>query len=81
MAEDRRSGEKLKGPDVDAETVDQQQTRRQQPGAQGAGKEADAIDESGKVDEKKLEENRRRMGVAEDHKTEDMKKGGRGTYP
>lgn len=73
--------EKLKGTDIDPKTVDQQQTRRQQPGAQNAGKEADAIDESGKVDEGKLNKNRERMGVGPDHKTPDMKKGRRGTFP
>jgi hypothetical protein len=73
--------EKLKGTDNDPRTVDSQQTRRDQPGVQGAGKDADALRKSGKADESKLEENRRRMGVGSDHKTPDMKKGGRGTFP
>lgn len=73
--------EKRKGTDIDPKTLDPQQTRRQQPGAQNAGKEADAIHESGKVDESKLNENRKRMGVGPDHKTPDMKKGRRGTFP
>lgn len=32
-------------------------------------------------DEGKLAENRRELGVDEDHKTEDMKRGHRGTFP
>lgn len=73
--------EKRKGTDNDAGTVDSQQTRRQQPGAQGAGRHADALGKSGNVDQGKLDENRKRMGVGADHKTPDMKKGGRGTFP
>jgi hypothetical protein len=73
--------EKPKGTDVDAGTVDSQQTRRQQPGAHGVGKRADAIRRSGKGQGSKLDENRRRMGVEDDHKTSDMKKGRRGTFP
>jgi hypothetical protein len=74
--------EKLKGSDIDQQTAVAQQTRRQQPGAQGAGKEADAIDPAGNVDENKLKENReQRLNVGDDHKTPDMKKGHRGTFP
>lgn len=73
--------EKLKGSDVDPATVDAQKGRKEQPGAQGAGKAADAIDESGNVDERKLQENRERMGVGDDHKTSDMRKKERGTFP
>jgi hypothetical protein len=73
--------EKLKGSDVEAATVDQQQTRGQQPGAQGTGKEADALDESGKIDEGKLKENQERLNVRPDHKTPEMEKGHRGTFP
>jgi hypothetical protein len=72
---------KLKGSDIGPRTLARQQTPRQQPGAQGAGKEADAIDESGRVDERKLKQNRERVGVGSDHKTPGMKKGGRGTFP
>ena len=56
-------------------------TRKQQPGAQGAGLDADALDPAGNVDEKKLEQNQERLGVGEDHKTEDMRKKQRGTFP
>jgi hypothetical protein len=73
--------EKTKVNHIDSATAAGQQTRRQQPGAQDAGKEADAIKESGNVDPGKLKENRDRLGVDSDHKTPDMKKGDRGTFP
>lgn len=73
--------EKPKGTEINAGTVDQQQTRRQQPGAHAAGRRASALDKSGNVDEGKLNENRARMGVGSDHKTPEMKKGRRGTFP
>ena len=41
------------------------ETRRQQPGAQGAGMDADAVKPDGNVDEKKLERNQERLGVGE----------------
>lgn len=40
-----------------------------------------AIDEHGKVDKEKLEENQERLGVDDEHITDEMKKGDRGTYP
>lgn len=74
--------EKLKGSDIDRATVAGQQTRRQQPGAQGAGRRADALDKSGNVNQEKLKENRdQRLHVGADHKTPEMKKGKRGTFP
>jgi hypothetical protein len=60
---------------------DQNPTRRQQPGAQGAGKEADALDESGNVDREKLETNQEQLQVGADHKTPAMRKRHRGTFP
>ena len=45
-------------------------------GPQTGKNEADARD-----DESKLAENQRDLGVGEDHKTEDMEEGGRGTFP
>jgi hypothetical protein len=60
---------------------DRQQTRRQQPGAQGAGKEADALQPDGNVDESKLRQNQKRLRVDADHKTPAMRKQRRGTYP
>jgi hypothetical protein len=60
---------------------DQSPMRKQQPGAQGAGRERDAIDEDGNVDRQKLKDNQEQLQVGEDHKTPDMKKQRRGTYP
>ena len=63
------------------DTAANDETRRQQPGAQGAGMDADAVKPDGNVDEKKLERNQERLGVGEDHKTEEMRKKHRGTFP
>jgi hypothetical protein len=73
--------EKLKGSDIDSSTAAAAQGRRDQAGAQGTGKENDAIDKSGEVKEEKLEQNRDRLHVGPDHKTPEMKKGHRGTFP
>ena len=40
-----------------------------------------ALDRNGKVIPEKLQENQRRLNVGSDHKTPDMKKGRRGTFP
>jgi hypothetical protein len=56
-------------------------SRRQQPGAQGAGKEADALDQSGNVDQEKLETNQEQLQAGADQKTPAMRKRNRGTYP
>jgi hypothetical protein len=61
--------------------LDRDATRRQQPGAQGAGKEADALDEAGNVDESKLQKNQERLNVDSDHKTPTMRKQRRGSFP
>ena len=68
--------EKQTRTDTDPQTVDNQSTRRVQPGARGAGKRADARHDSGK-----LRENQQRLGVGPEHKTDAMKKGHRGTFP
>jgi hypothetical protein len=60
---------------------DQDPTRRQQPGAQGAGQEADALDKAGNVDEAKLRTNQEQLQVDPDHKTPTMRKRHRGTFP
>lgn len=73
--------EKLKGSDIDSSTAAAAHGRRDQPGAQNAGKEADARDGSGEAKQQKLEQNRDRLHVGPDHKTRDMKKGHRGTFP
>ena len=46
------------------------------PAAQTGKNEADARD-----DDEKLAENQRDLGVDKEHKTGDMEKGGRGTFP
>jgi len=66
-------------PQQDAAANDED--RRLQPGAQGAGMDADAVKPDGNVDEKKLEQNQERLGVDEEHKTEEMRKKHRGTFP
>jgi hypothetical protein len=68
--------EKLKGSDVDSSADAAEHARRAQPGAQRpkAGK-------SGEAKEEKLEQNRDRLNVGPDHKTPEMKKGHRGTFP
>ncbi|HYD55602.1 MAG TPA: hypothetical protein VEB41_01720 [Burkholderiales bacterium] len=65
----------------DPATADAQQRRIQKPGAQGMHRGADAIKPSGDVDEEKLKENQRRLNVDKEHKTPEMKKGHRGTFP
>lgn len=65
----------------DPAKVDAQQRRVQKPGAQGMHRGADALTPSGEVDPEKLKENQRRLQVGSDHKTPEMKKGHRGTFP
>jgi hypothetical protein len=60
---------------------DRQQNWRQQPGAQGAGKGADALQPDGNIDKSKLRQNQKRLRVDADHKTAAMRKQRRGTYP
>ena len=66
-------------PEQDAAANDE--NRKIQPGAQGAGLEADALKPDGEVDPKKLEQNQERLHVGEDHMTEEMRKKHRGTFP
>lgn len=73
--------EKLKGSDIDSSAAAAEHGRRAQPGAQGSGKQAAAIGKSGEMKEAKLEQNRDRLRVGPDHKTPEMKKGHRGTFP
>ena len=63
-------------PSNDPQTVDNQQPRRLQPGARGMGRKPD-----GRSNPEKLRENQQSLGVGSDHKTPDMKKGHRGTFP
>jgi len=49
---------------------------RPEPAAQTGKNEHDARD-----DDRKLAENQQELGVGEDHKTEEMENGNRGTFP
>jgi hypothetical protein len=69
-----------KGP-TKPRSPDQDPARRQQPGAQDAGKEHDALEEGGKIDKQKLKDNQDQLQVGQDHKTDDMRKKHRGTFP
>jgi hypothetical protein len=73
--------EKIKGSHIDTETAAQSRTRRQQPGAQGAGTGRDALSASGSLQKPKLRKNQERLGVKPDHKTKEMAKQRRGTFP
>ncbi len=55
--------------------------RRPMPATPGRRSDADAIDPSGDVNPEKLKQNQQRLHVGPDHRTEEMKKGKRGTYP
>jgi hypothetical protein len=77
IGKERTMREKTQGAHIDSATADQHQSKRQQPGTEGA----DAIDPSGDMDKAKLKENQKRLDVEPDHKTTEMKKGGRGTFP
>jgi hypothetical protein len=53
-----------------------------QPAPQGARKSSnDALDKDGHVNPEKLAENQRKLGIGPDHKTPEMKKHHRGTFP
>jgi hypothetical protein len=60
---------------------DRNPQRRQQPGAQGAGKERDALGVGGEIDQQKLKDNQEQLQVDRDHKTTDMRKKQRGSFP
>jgi hypothetical protein len=53
----------------------------QVPGTPARRNDADAIEPSGDVNPEKLKKNQERLHVGGDHKTDDMKKGHRGTFP
>jgi hypothetical protein len=54
-------------------------TKHQKPPSRAAQTGKNPAD--AREDDEKLAENQRHLGVDEDHKTEDMEKGGRGTFP
>jgi hypothetical protein len=70
--------EKVKGSNAGAPAPGR---KRGQSGEQNTGSDRKAVDESGNVDAGKLRKNQERLGVDEKHKTPEMKKGHRGTYP
>jgi hypothetical protein len=60
---------------------DRDKARRQHAGAGDAGKEADALDAAGGVDQSKLRNNQERLNVDSGHKTPTMRKRHRGSFP
>ena len=44
-------------------------------------RQGDALDKDGNVDQQKLKDNQDQLRVGQDHKTEDMRKKHRGTFP
>ncbi len=70
-----------KGPEIDQQKAVEQGSRRQIPGTPGLRKPGDALEPSGDVNPEKLKQNQTRLRVGQDHKTPEMKKGKRGTFP
>jgi hypothetical protein len=71
-----------KAKDADMEQTKQPAAAAQQPGAKSMRRsDNDALDKDGNVKPEKLAENQRKLHVGSDHKTPDMKKGHRGTFP
>jgi hypothetical protein len=52
-----------------------------QPDIERIAEKTKAIDKNGKVIESKLKDNQRRLGVDVDHRTPEMKRRRRGTFP
>ena len=76
MARADKATTKPETPDPDRE-----RNRRRQPGAQGFGKEDKAVDSGGDVDKNKLKRNQEQLQVDEHHKTPEMRKQDRGSFP
>lgn len=55
--------------------------REEQPSAEQSSVDPDSAGIDARDDSGKLKENRRRLGVDEDHRTPDMKDHHRGTFP
>ena len=72
---------KQKAPDVDQAVIGGSSKIMRAPDDERIAEKTKAIDKTGNVIEDKLKGNRRRLGVDEDHKTPEMKKGKRGTFP
>jgi hypothetical protein len=72
--------DKPKGSDI--EQKQQQQPEAQQPASRSMRRSnSGALDKDGHVKPEKLAENQRKLNVGSDHKTPEMKKGHRGTFP
>jgi hypothetical protein len=63
--------EKTKGAHIDSETAAGQHRRRQQPGAQ----------DPGSTSKSNIRKNQQRLDVTAGHKTREMEKRRRGTFP
>jgi hypothetical protein len=71
-----------KAKDTDMDQTKQPPAAAQQPGAKSTRRsDNDALDKDGNVKPEKLAENQRKLHVGADHKTPEMKKGHRGTFP
>ena len=68
-----------KDRDPSSPADDQQQTRALADEAEDIGAEQAALD--ARKDPEKRKENRRKLGVDEEHETPEMKEGHRGTFP
>ena len=64
-----------------AEEAAAMQGRKIQPGTKSDEAQGVRADRNALKDPTKQQENRERMGVGPDHKTDSMKKGDRGTFP
>jgi hypothetical protein len=58
-----------------------EQPKKPVPGTPGSKNDTDAIEPSGDVNPEKLKKNQERLHVGSDHKTPEMEKGKRGTFP
>ena len=65
----------------DSPDPDREQNRRRQPGAQGFGGDGKATDSAGEVDKRKLKQNQEHLQVGVRHKTPEMRKKDRGSFP
>ena len=73
--------DKAKAPGIDAALTGGPSKVMRQPGIERIAEKTKAIDKAGKIIENELKDNQRRLGVDADHRTPDMKKRKRGTFP
>jgi hypothetical protein len=72
---------KQKNPGVDQALTGGPSKVMRAPDVERIREQTKAIDKTGKVIESKLKDNQRRLGVDADHRTPEMKKRKRGTFP